>query len=195
MGNQEHLSFGKNLLGRVSPRWSENLALLPLWIISARGRMGVPHLAHEQIFQNGFVKKLCKKMSRFSVCNLTQLLTQPGLVLTILQNFEEVYPQHSVIAQFSRTLRCSHHNLCFWKYFDIFLILLSKPAPIIIIIISSTYNFQDDGHISSCQGGRTWQAFGGGKNGHETFRQAHIYNFRDKCVVFARNLKFLNLTQ
>ena len=45
------------------------------------------------------------------------------------------------------------------------------------------------------QGGRTWQAFGGGKNGHETFRQAHIYNFRDKCVVFARNLNFFNLTQ
>jgi len=45
------------------------------------------------------------------------------------------------------------------------------------------------------QGGRTWQAFGGGKNGHETFRQARIYNFRDKCVVFARNLKFSNLTQ
>ena len=45
------------------------------------------------------------------------------------------------------------------------------------------------------QGGRTWQAFGGGKNGHETFRQARIYNFRDKYVVFARNLKFLNLTQ
>ena len=45
------------------------------------------------------------------------------------------------------------------------------------------------------QGGRTWQAFGGGKNDHETFRQARIYNFRDKCVVFARNLKFLNLTQ
>ena len=45
------------------------------------------------------------------------------------------------------------------------------------------------------QGGRTWQAFGGGKNGHETFRQARICNFRDKCVVFARNLKFSNLTQ
>ena len=45
------------------------------------------------------------------------------------------------------------------------------------------------------QGGRTWQAFGGGKHGHETFRQAHNYNFRDKCVVFARNLKFSNLTQ
>ena len=45
------------------------------------------------------------------------------------------------------------------------------------------------------QGGRTWQAFGGGKHGHETFRQAHNYNFRDKCIVFARNLKFSNLTQ
>ena len=45
------------------------------------------------------------------------------------------------------------------------------------------------------QGGRTWQAFGGGKNGHETFRQARMYNFRDKCDVFARNRKFANLTQ
>ena len=26
------------------------------------------------------------------------------------------------------------------------------------------------------------------------FRQARNYNFRDKCVVFARNLKFSNLT-
>ena len=34
-----------------------------------------------------------------------------------------------------------------------------------------------------------------GKNGHENFRQARIYNFRDKCVVFARNRKFANLTQ
>ena len=49
--------------------------------------------------------------------------------------------------------------------------------------------------VREVQGGRTWQAFGGGKHGHETFRQARIYNFRDKCVVFARNLKFSNLTQ
>ena len=49
--------------------------------------------------------------------------------------------------------------------------------------------------LGAVQGGRTWQAFGGGKHGHETFRQARIYNFRDKCVVFARNLKFSNLTQ
>ena len=40
------------------------------------------------------------------------------------------------------------------------------------------------------QGGRTWQPFVGGKNGRENFRQARIYNFRDKCVVFARNRKF-----
>ena len=39
-------------------------------------------------------------MSRFSVFNLIQLLTQLALVLTIMQNFEEVSPQHSVIAQF-----------------------------------------------------------------------------------------------
>ena len=49
--------------------------------------------------------------------------------------------------------------------------------------------------LSLFQGGRTWQAFSGDKNGHETFRQARIYNFRDKCIVFARNLKFSNLTQ
>ena len=49
--------------------------------------------------------------------------------------------------------------------------------------------------LRTFQGGRTWQAFGGGKNGHETFREARIYNFRDKCVVFGRNLKFSNLTQ
>ena len=35
------------------------------------------------------------------------------------------------------------------------------------------------------QGGRTWQAFGGGKKGHETFRQVRNYNFRDKCVKFS----------
>ena len=46
-----------------------------------------------------------------------------------------------------------------------------------------------------CQGGRTWQPFVGGKNGREIFRQARFYNFRDKCVDFARNLNFLNLAQ
>ena len=43
------------------------------------------------------------------------------------------------------------------------------------------------------QGGRTWQPFVGSKNGNENFRQAHIYNFRIKCVVFARNRKFAKL--
>ena len=45
------------------------------------------------------------------------------------------------------------------------------------------------------QGGRTWQSFVRVKNGHENFRQIHIYNFRDKWVVFARNCKFATLTQ
>ena len=45
------------------------------------------------------------------------------------------------------------------------------------------------------QGGRTWQPFIGSKNGNENFRQARIYNFRVKCVVFARNRKFAKLTQ
>ena len=52
-------------------------------------------------------------MSRFNVCNLIELLTQLALVfagasphsrdnsvLTTMQSFEEVSPQHSVIAQF-----------------------------------------------------------------------------------------------
>ena len=47
----------------------------------------------------------------------------------------------------------------------------------------------------SHQGGRTWQPFVGSKNGNENFRQARIYNFRVKCVVFARNRKFAKLTQ
>ena len=45
------------------------------------------------------------------------------------------------------------------------------------------------------QGGKTWQPFVGSKNGNENFRQARIYNFRVKCVVFARNRKFAKLTQ
>ena len=45
------------------------------------------------------------------------------------------------------------------------------------------------------QGGRTWQPFVGDKNALENFRQARIYNFRVKCVDFARNRKFANLTK
>ena len=50
-------------------------------------------------------------------------------------------------------------------------------------------------HYIIYQGGRTWQPFVGSKNGNENFRQARIYNFRVKCVVFARNRKFAKLTQ
>ena len=45
------------------------------------------------------------------------------------------------------------------------------------------------------QGSRTWQPFVRSKNDNENFRQARIYNFRVKCVVFARNRKFAKLTQ
>ena len=38
-------------------------------------------------------------------------------------------------------------------------------------------------NVTWVQGGRTWQPFVGGKNSHENFRQARIYNFRDKCVI------------
>ena len=50
-------------------------------------------------------------------------------------------------------------------------------------------------HPDRQQGGRTWQPFVGSKNGNENFRQTRIYNFRVKCVVFARNRKFAKLTQ
>ena len=47
----------------------------------------------------------------------------------------------------------------------------------------------------SYQGSGSWQPFGENKNGHKNFRQVRIYFIRDKCVVFARNCKFANLTQ
>ena len=62
-------------------------------------------------------------------------------------------------------------------------------------IYPATFVLGPDIHLGIYQGGRTWQPFVGGKNGHENFRQARIYNFRDKCVAFARNRKFANLTQ
>ena len=43
-----------------------------------------------------------------------------------------------------------------------------------------------------------WQnlaAFRREQKGNENFRQARIYNFRVKCVIFARNPKFAKLTQ
>ena len=40
-------------------------------------------------------------------------------------------------------------------------------------------------HYLCLQGGRTWQPFVGSKNGNGNFRQARIYNFCVKCVVFA----------
>ena len=61
------------------------------------------------------------------------------------------------------------------------------PVPFIIEMIMIMNIMQ--------QGGRTWQPFVRGKNGHENFRQARIYNFRDKCDALARNHKFANLTQ
>ena len=50
-------------------------------------------------------------------------------------------------------------------------------------------------HPLKSQGGRTWQPFGERKNRHKSFCQPRICYFRDKCVVFARNRKFVNLTQ
>ena len=49
-------------------------------------------------------------------------------------------------------------------------------------------------YIPSYQGGRSWQPFGEGKIGHKNFRQVRNCYFRDKCIVFACNCKFANLT-
>ena len=54
------------------------------------------------------------------------------------------------------------------------------------------HDFKYYHHIKS---GRTWQPFVGSKNGNENFCQTRFYNFRVKCVVFARNRKFAKLTQ
>ena len=44
------------------------------------------------------------------------------------------------------------------------------------------------------QGGRSWQPFGEGENGHTKFRQQRICYLRDKCF-FARNCKFASLLE
>ena len=44
-------------------------------------------------------------------------------------------------------------------------------------------------------GWQNFAAFRREQKWHENFRQARIYNFRVKCVVFARNRKFAKLTQ
>ena len=76
------------------------------------------------------------------------------VVLTIRQNFGEVSSTQCDCAV-SRILRCSHHSLCFWKYFNIFLILLSKARSrinhhIIIIIMAmkcALYSSETKGSI------------------------------------------------
>ena len=57
------------------------------------------------------------------------------------------------------------------------------------------YGAYVDGSHDGGQGGRTWQPFGGSKNGNENFRQGRTYNFCVKCVVCARNRKIAKLTQ
>ena len=63
----------------------------------------------------------------------------------------------------------------------------SKQTICVICVLPTLYPF---GLISPFQGGRTWQPIVGGKNGHENFRQARIYNFRDKCDIFERIYNF-----
>ena len=64
------------------------------------------------------------------------------------------------------------------------------------ILVSSNDKFAQDfeAEVWSRSGWQSWQPFVRGKNRHENFRLAYIYNFRDKCVIFACNRKFANLT-
>ena len=67
----------------------------------------------------------------------------------------------------------------------------NKQTICVICVLPTLYSF---GLISHARGGRTWQPLVGSNNGNENFRQARIYNFHVKCVVFARNRKFAKLT-
>ena len=53
----------------------------------------------------------------------------------------------------------------------------------------SVTKFPVDNEFTYEQGGRSWQPFGERKNAHKSFRQARIYYFRDKCVVFVHDCK------
>ena len=64
-------------------------------------------------------------------------------------------------------------------------VLLAMAICDLLTIIIPTPWYKHCENRLSIQVGRTWQPFVVGKNGHENFRQARIYNFRDKCIVFA----------
>ena len=51
------------------------------------------------------------------------------------------------------------------------------------ILLQILYNLKKG--ILQHQGGRSWQPFGQGKNGHKNFRQMRIYFFLNKYVDFA----------
>ena len=85
-------------------------------------------------------------------------------------------------------VRFSRSRFCCWWWWLLWLLALMTMLMVILKLFIRLK------HLISEQGGRTWQPFVGGKNGHENFRQAHIYKFRDKCVVFARKRKFAKLT-
>ena len=68
--------------------------------------------------------------------------------------------------------------------------VISSVISAILSLSLAIYN-----NLVLSQGGRTWQPFVGSKNVNENFRQARFYNFRVKCVFFARNHKFAKLTQ
>ena len=51
-------------------------------------------------------------------------------------------------------------------------------------LLQILYDLKKKGMLQH-QGGRSWQPFGQGKNGHQNFRQMRIYFFRNKYVDFA----------
>ena len=54
---------------------------------------------------------------------------------------------------------------------------------------SFVISYSGETRIEGYQGGRSWQPFSEGKNGHKNIRQTQIFYFGDKRVVFARNCK------
>ena len=60
---------------------------------------------------------------------------------------------------------------------------------------SFVISYSGETRIEGYQGGRSWQPFGEGKNGHTNFWQTRIYYFATNALFFLRNCKFAYLTQ
>ena len=83
---------------------------------------------------------------------------------------EKVKQKHGYMGSFAYPINLSN------KYVKKVKLNLNDNPNIFFEIIE----LQENGGSGGIQGGRSWQPFVGGKNGHENICQARIYNFRDK---------------